>query len=108
MKELLRTRSGQFTLEESLTLEEIREYAEKGCLEEHIRSIEEVLGDYPAVFCREEADRLLLNGNALKEEDVSGSEKEGWMRMHTSAGRFIGVYQWDPESRSCRPVKMFL
>lgn len=108
MKELLRTRSGQFTLEESLTLDEIQEYVEKGCIEEHIHSIEEVLGDYPAVFCREEADKLLLNGNALGAEDAAGQEEEGWLRMHTSAGRFVGVYQWHPESRSYRPVKMFL
>lgn len=108
MKELLRTRSGQFTLEESLTLDEIREYVETGCIVEHIHSIEEVLGDYPAVFCREEADRLLLNGNALGVEDAAGQEEEGWLRMYTSAGRFAGVYQWHPESRSYRPVKMFL
>lgn len=108
MEELLRTRSGQFTLEESLTLGEIEKCAEQGSLEKHIKSIQEILGGYPAVCCREEADRLLMNGNALGEAFVSPQSRDGWVRMYTSGGNFIGIYQWHPESLSYRPVKMFL
>lgn len=108
MKELLRTRSGQFTLEESLTLEEIQTCMDQGKLQEHIRDIQEILGEYPLLRCTEEADRLLLNGNALSGESLTEQSREGWVRMCTSQGDFVGLYQWNRDSGSYRPVKMFL
>lgn len=108
MEELLRTRSGQFTLEDSLTLEEIRQCAEQGNLEEHIKDIQEILEDYPVLCCTVEADRLLVNGNSLKEACLTQQSREGWVRMCTSSGSFMGIYQWDPKSFCYRPVKMFL
>lgn len=108
MKELLRTRSGQFTLEESLTLEEIQTCMDQGKLQEHIRDIQEILGEYPLLRCTEEADRLLLNGNALSGDSLTEQSREGWVRMCTSQGDFVGLYQWNRDSGSYRPVKMFL
>lgn len=108
MKELLRTRSGQFTLEDSLTLEEIQTCMDQGKLQEHIRDIQEILGEYPLLRCTEEADRLLLNGNALSGDSLTEQSREGWVRMCTSQGDFVGLYQWNRDSGSYRPVKMFL
>lgn len=108
MEELLRTRSGQFTLEDSLTLEEIRELMEKSTLTEHLTGIQEILGEYPAVHGTEEAERLLRNGNPVGEALVSESHKEGWVRMYTGENTFIGIYMWHPASETYRPVKMFL
>lgn len=108
MEELLRTRSGQFALEDSLTLDEIRELMEKGTLTEHLTGIQEILGEYPAVHGTEEAERLLRNGNPVGEALVSESHKEGWVRMYTGENTFIGIYMWHPASETYRPVKMFL
>lgn len=108
MEELLRTRSGQFTLEDSLTLDEIRELMEKSTLTEHLTGIQEILGEYPAVHGTEEAERLLRNGNPVGEALVSESHKEGWVRMYTGENTFIGIYMWHPASETYRPVKMFL
>lgn len=108
MEELLRTRSGQFTLEESLTLDEIQQLMQKGKLEEHLVGIEEILENYPTVRCTEMADRLLENGNPVGENLAETGCREGWVRMYTSKGVFIGIYQWHKASASYRPVKMFL
>lgn len=108
MEELLRTRSGQFALEDSLTLDEIRELMEKGTLTEHLTGIQEILGEYPAVHGTEEAERLLRNGNPVGEALVSESHKEGWVRMYAGENTFIGIYMWHPASETYRPVKMFL
>lgn len=108
MEALLRTRSGRFTLEESLSLDEIRRYMEEGVLEKYVVGIEEILREYPAVRCHEEADRLLLNGNPLEEACIPVRFTEGLVRMYTSNGVFAGLYQWRQDSCSYRPVKMFL
>ncbi len=108
MEELLRTRSGQFALEDSLTLDEIQQLMQQGKLEEHLVGIEKVLENYPPVRCIEMADRLLKNGNPVGEELTEGGCREGWVRMYTSEDVFIGIYQWHRASASYRPVKMFL
>ena len=61
MEALLRTKSGDFTLEQSMTLQETEEAVKAGTIEEKIISIEEVLSSYPAVYAKEEGDRLLAN-----------------------------------------------
>lgn len=108
MEELLRTKSGQFSLEDSLTLGQIQTLADQGEIEEHLIEIREILGEYPALSGKKMADRLLKNGNPVTEALVDGSYRDGWVRMHTSEGEFIGIYQWHPASEAYRPVKMFL
>lgn len=108
MEELLRTGSGQFELKDSLTLDEIQKIAAQGKIEEAVTGIEEILGEYPAVYGLEAADRLLLNGNPVGEALLKEGCQKGWVRMYTSKNIFIGIYQWKPRSGVYRPVKMFL
>ena len=108
MEELLRTKSGQFELEKSLTLDEIQNLVQQGKIEDYVTGIEEVLGEYPAVYGLEAADKLLFNGNPIGEDLLKEGCRTGWVRMYTSKGVFIGIYQWRPGSRIYRPVKMFL
>ena len=108
MEALLRTKSGDFTLEQSMTLQETEEAVKAGTIEEKIISIEEVLSSYPAVYAKEEGDRLLANGNPLHEGLVKGDVREGWVRMDTSSGVFTGIYQWKKKRQQYFPVKMFV
>ena len=108
MEALLRTKSGDFTLEQSMTLQETEEAVKAGTIEEKIISIEEVLSSYPAVYAKEEGDRLLANGNPLHEGLVKGDVREGWVRMYTSSGVFTGIYQWKKKRQQYFPVKMFV
>ena len=50
MEELLRTQSGNFTLEESMTLSQVEEAVANGTIGEKIVSIEDVLSMYPALI----------------------------------------------------------
>jgi tRNA pseudouridine55 synthase len=112
MQELLRTRSGEFTLEHSYTLKQVEEAMQEGNVENMIVSIDEVLGGYPKLCCTAAGDRLLANGNPLHEGLVEGLSdadilKKGWVRMCTSSGIFTGIYQWDEKRQQYFPVKMF-
>lgn len=108
MEELIRTRSGNFDLEDSMTLAQVEEAVKNGTIENRVIRIGQVLKDYPEIFCTREGDRLLENGNALSEKMVRNNHKEGWVRMCDSQGEFRGIYQWDNDKKRYQPQKMFL
>lgn len=72
MQSLLRTRVGQFTLDEALTLDEVERIAktESEKLPGLIRPVDSFFADLPAAECTDEALRLLKNGNALTEREI--------------------------------------
>ena len=107
MEELLRTQSGNFTLEESMTLSQVEEAVANGTIGEKIVSIEDVLSMYPALICTPEGDRLLGNGNPVPEELVQGGSREEKVRMYKSSGNFTGIYGWDERKQKYVPVRMF-
>mgnify|MGYP002303860240 CR=1 FL=1 len=107
MEELLRTRSGNFTLEESMALSQVEEAVADGTIGEKIVSIEDVLSMYPALTCTPEGDRLLGNGNPVPEELVQGGNREEKVRMYKSSGNFTGIYGWDERKQKYVPVRMF-
>ena len=108
MEELIRTRSGNFDLEDSMTLAQVEEAVKNGTIENRVIRIGQVLKDYPEIFCTREGDRLLENGNALSEKMVRNNHKKGWVRMCDSQGEFRGIYQWDNGKKRYQPQKMFL
>ena len=107
MEELLRIQSGNFTLEESMTLSQVEEAVANGTIGEKIVSIEDVLSMYPALICTPEGDRLLGNGNPVPEELVQGGSREEKVRMYKSSGNFTGIYGWDERKQKYVPVRMF-
>jgi tRNA pseudouridine55 synthase len=107
METLVRTRVGQFSLEESHTLEEIREYVQGGTLGEILTSVEDMFSKYPVALCPESLERLLYNGNPLEVKALTETPVEGWLRVRDSKGVFIGIYEKKKESGLYYPVKMF-
>ena len=107
MESLVRTKVGKFELKDAITLAQAEEAVKSGAIQDKVLGIEEILGEYPRICCKEEGDRLLANGNPLPQGVVSGCEKQGWIRMCSSGGAFAGVYQWDERRFLYFPVKMF-
>ena len=104
----IRTASGEYRWEDSITLDEVQKEMEEGILEKRILSISEVLKAYPEIRCNKFGDRLLLNGNALPDNMTETQHKKGWVRMCTSEGNFLGIYEWDNKKHRYQPQKMFL
>lgn len=71
MQSLLRTRVGQFTLQEARTLDELEHIAktEPEQLLPLIRPVDSFFVDLPAASCSPEALRLLKNGNTLTADE---------------------------------------
>ncbi len=123
MTSLLRTEASGFSLEDALTLDEIRDIAAREELEDIIRPVSLVFSGLLGFRMRtEEGDRILANGGKLQEEflktqceslppadggDRFAIDPSGRARMLFSDGRFAAVYR-QKEPGLYRPEKMFL
>ena len=108
MEKLLRTKAGQFRLDGSLTLSQVEKLRDEGRLDEVILPVDAVFRDCPALYFTEESAKLGYNGNPFIPGDVrERSPRKGQVRVYDHLRQFIGIYQWSPEKRCYRPVKMF-
>lgn len=110
MEKLLRTRVGQFRLEESLTLSEIEACVAENSISGHILPVDAVFSEYPSLTMKPDFDRLVHNGNPFFRNQAVGSCRleEGRVRVYDSLGQFIGIYVPEPEKNLLRPEKVFL
>ena len=89
MSFLLRKRAGAFTLEEALTLEELKTLAEDGRLEEAMLDAEAAFGGIEAVTLDEAREKRFLNG--VRFAVGCGRELRGPVRVYGSNGRFLAL-----------------
>lgn len=131
VRDLLRTEAAGWRAEDALTLSEIEMLQKQGLLETVLCPVENVFRDLPALQTLPEADKKLLNGNALQglemEHKEPAADRESGngtipqrskteqkdpaacrVRMYDSAGRFQALYRFDVSKNCYVPVKMFL
>lgn len=111
MEHLTRTRVGRFRISDSRKLSEIEEIVREGRLEEILTPVDQMFSDYPCISVRPEADSLVFNGNPLKETSFAGDgrpDRSGAVRLYSSEGLFVGIYQFDGKREIWKPEKMFL
>lgn len=115
MSSLVRTRVGNFRLEDAYTLPEIEQMRDSGELEKALIPTEECFSTYQAVEVIEEAMCFLQNGNELgfsmlKEDAAHWADMpdESSFRVFGSDGLFYGVYLLQQEKKTLKPWKMFL
>lgn len=118
MSSLVRTRVGNFRLEEAHTLSEIEEIRDSGGLESVLIPVDACFGEYPAVGVVEEAVRFVKNGNQLQLSmaEIAGDERndfdlmpeESPVRIYDNDGNFYGVYLLQKQRQMLKPWKMFL
>lgn len=110
MEALKRTRVGQFTVDQAITLGQLEALRDAGRVAEQVISVDAVFGELPAVHVKDENLKLIENGNAFAAAQVLEPELcgSGRVRVYDEAGRFYGVYGYDSVRRRMQPVKMFL
>ena len=130
MKSLQRTRVGRYRLEDALTLGELQalrdakgEAGADGLLGVLIPT-ESAFYEHRRLLVKPEADKLLRNGNSIRPEEIGREEgndleaknekREGKkptggerVRMCTSDGCFLGLYEFVKMAGRYEPVKMF-
>lgn len=111
MEKLLRSRVERFSVEESLTLDQIKELFSNGELEKKLVPVDEMLGEYSKCVIAREYSKLIYNGNkfspraTLLKMNFRHGQK---IRVYDQDGNFVGLYQYDDDVKVYKPVKMFL
>lgn len=101
---LTRTRSGPFSLDESITLEQLAEAIAQGRVEQHLLSADKALDCYPAVQLDEAVCERVLHGNAFHHHLHPSSEL---VRVYDHAGHFLAIAIWNAEQHVWQPKKVF-
>lgn len=108
MGELLRTKVGAYTLEESMTLAELEQ--RKDNLQTICHPIDSVFMNYPAYTVRATAQKAIINGNPIALSEVHGilTQDKQLVRLYTEDEQFIGLYQIDQLKGYAKVEKLFL
>lgn len=109
MKDLKRISVSDFRLEDAKTLSEIEELFINGTLKEMIHPIDFVFQSYPRGDIEVSGEKLLKNGNALKEQHVkltADLHPGTKVRIYNLQGRFAAIYEYMGKS-GYKVVKMF-
>lgn len=114
MESLLRTRSGQFALENSVKLTEVQRYADEGRLEEIVLPADSLFETYAKAVVTENGEKLLYNGNPMPVSMLELAVSEGELmqgdgvRIYDRTGQFIGFYRYQKNRQLCKPEILFL
>lgn len=88
---LRRTRANGFSLEESVTLEQLENAAQNGEVEKHLIPVDKVLEPYPAVKVTPAQAVRFKNGGALDLARIEQQNSPGYFRVYANEKDFLGV-----------------
>lgn len=112
MKSLLRTRVDKFTVDKAYTLSQLQELLQLPEEEwSFIEPVDGVFRKYEAVSAKEEAQKMVLNGNRIPIEMISDFSEEKMqenVRLYDFTQSFIGIYTYVKDSQEYKPVKLFM
>lgn len=111
MSSLVRSRSGEFVIENALKLSEVEKLVNSNEIENYCITTEQVFSKLKKIVLKPEFDKVLKNGNAIRTEHIIDDEKflsGEEVSVYDSEKQFCAVYQYDTGQNIFRPVKMFL
>ncbi len=110
MEELIRTQASGFSIEDSLTLDQIEACVADGTFHSRVLPVEAFFRDLPERKTKQKFDRFLYNGNPVSDDQLETgtvlTEAAGDIRIYDSQGVFIGIYMPVGQGR-WKPKKMF-
>ena len=114
MAELLRTRTGAFSLENAIKLDELKALAEQEKVETVLLTMEEALEDFPVVKVSEKSQKFLYNGGKIQERFLTEKPAvltEGEIvATYDYENNLVGLYELikDDTSFLIKPYKMLI
>ncbi len=98
MENLVRERVGNFSIDNTIIIEEIQSLMNENRVEEVVLPIDSVFSSYPALKVKAKSQKACLNGAKLRFCDlVDGSYNENsqhkYYRLYLENGEFVGIYQ---------------
>lgn len=108
LDKLIRTRSGPFTLSESITLEQLADALISGTTAEHLYPADKVLQGYPAIILDAATAEHVRHGNTFKYDEQQEYTPAQLARVYDEAGYFLAIAELDAEQRCWKPKKVFV
>ena len=113
MKSLLRTKVDCFTLDKAYTLSQLQEQMNEKTEQDwdFIEPVDSVFKKYKSVVVKEDAQKLVVNGNRIPVEyvnDFSEDKKCANVRLYSFEHKFVGIYTYIEETGEYKPVKLFM
>lgn len=108
METLLRVQVDKYMIEEALKLSEVEALVKKQDIDSKFVKVEDILSCYPKVNIKEDAEKLLLNGNKFKEFNILQKDIRETVRVYDSKDNFVALYEFDCKYKEYKPLKMFL
>lgn len=108
MASLLRTRSGQFFINDSIKIDDFKTLVLNNKVETVIKSVDDVLSDYPKVKISEAGNKYLYNGNKINinfADNKSLNENEKIL-VYDFQNNLIGIYQFS--ENFIKPMTMLI
>ncbi len=110
MESLLRTKVERFTMDNSLKLADVENQFRNGLMDDIVVPIDQMFSQYAAMKLKPESVFYACNGNPLKQADFQNVHE--WdvvekLRVYDDKEQFIGIYEYQPETKVIRLVKMF-
>lgn len=117
MASLVRSRAGEFRIEEAHTLDELQKYADRDMLGELVIPVERMFEGLPGITVKESARKALQNGNQMKSSEFVEWDKgpnasltlyDGReFRVYSHENVFFGIYRYEQKRKLFCPVKLF-
>jgi tRNA pseudouridine55 synthase len=101
---LVRTRSGPFTLVDSITLDQFTHAVETNTIQRYAFSIEKAIEQYPAIKLEAEIAERVKHGGTFNSVLANNS---GLARVYDTNGVFIAIAEWNEEQQAWQPKKVF-
>jgi tRNA pseudouridine55 synthase len=103
---LIRTRSGPFSLSESIALDELAEAMQQGSVAQHLFTVDSVLHNYPALYLDDLNVERVLHGNAFEYIQDPPPTRPDLARVYDRHGRFLAIARWDGARQLWQPKKV--
>jgi tRNA pseudouridine55 synthase len=104
---LIRTRSGPFTLDRSITLEQLADASEEDTSERYLHPADSALQDYPALELDAATIGRVLHGNAFRHPQSPLQPAATLARIYDTEGHFLAIASWDSQQQQWQPKKVF-
>lgn len=108
MKSLVRLKSGQFSLDDALSLEDAERRLRDGEWQEILHSPDVVLASMNAIVVGKQTEDLIRNGRSLPVGlRIPRGSSDDRCRAYSVDGRFLAILTFDSAAGQWRPDKVF-
>ncbi|MGZ3610723.1 MAG: tRNA pseudouridine(55) synthase TruB [Ktedonobacteraceae bacterium] len=104
LEALTRTRSGPFTLEDSITLDRFVDAVETNTIQDYAFPSDKAIEQYPAIMLDADATERVKHGNAFSHALANTSRLA---RVYDINGVFIAIAEWNEGQLAWYPRKVF-